>query len=197
MHPSSHLPPNPGPFNPLPGHLGPKPPLPQGIPGLPVPLGGAPPMSLGALVRPNGLHPLPNMALPTPPPLVSVPQNTIASSLPHIVLPPPLPRSTGAVTMVTNSSRAHMTSVTPSVNNHPTSSHQASGLENNNTTTATTQRRPRSPESDKPPVSPKRARSKSPIVADEDSDTDVEQVRSPEPEATVVDEEFHRSKHAM
>lgn len=218
MHQGSNLPPNPGPFNPAGGSsFTGKPPITHGIPGLPVALGGVPPTPLTAgAVRPpappNGIHPSQTLALPTPPPLVSVPL-----SIPSVTTlpPPPLPhpmmpashRMTAAVTTVTNSRPPHISSVgTPPGAIAPLGpggaassllgppSGLVSGLHRGRPLSPTTDRDGRSPPSPKRP----RSRSRSPLtVQDDGADSDVDVSQSPEPEATILDQECYRSRNAM
>lgn len=219
---------------PLSQHLGK---MPQGIPGLPIPLGGAAPLS--AMTRPNGLHYPPppgvpsmppvglgKLNLPTPPPLVSLPNSQPGLSMPSYpaamsqsaASSPPSTDSRGASSYSSSSKPKEPSSGSNSRKSSPGLNTSAASSPPSATPTSKPsqgQRRPRSPsEPSEEAVSPKRPRSGSPQVlatssagpttltptlghqdtdqAGSDTEVDVGDV-----DATVVDQEIHRSKNAM
>ena len=212
MQQPPHLPPSAGAFPPvgLPPHLGP----PKGLPGLPVALGGT-----AAVTRPNGLphhHPL---MLPTPPPLVSVPHTGVpplgalppspAGPHPPLIVPPhhrlpPSPLtsslsrapSAGSITSVTsNHHHSVPASLDTSTHSTPSTAVPASSVD---TSDRSGHVRPRSADRQREsPPSAKRARSRSPLQVTSDSESESDAARSPEPEASVLNKECHRTANAM
>lgn len=149
----------------------------------------------GSSSRPVSLQP--GSTLPQPPPLVSVPQSHVPTSYPSSFVP------------------SHSGPPSQQIHMHPHSnpqqdpqrmmSHYASGLPGGGKQDGSDrymEERDRSiPRNGSPttefiPRSPKRERSRSPIRP-ETPESDIEPPRSPEPEATIVNEPIHKSKNAM